>query len=246
MPPTETATDTPTVTPTDTPTDTPLASETSAETPTPSMTPPADIGIIGPSGTEMFVSVTPGPETGFTTDESATPCVPRSGWVVYIVQQGDTLFSISRQVGLTVSELQAANCLPDPSTIYSGQVIFIPPGKTVNPSGPTSSVNVALCPNPDVRITSPAFGATVSGIFPVTGTARGANFSSYKLEFLIDGNHDWVNFGQFSTPVTNGLLGKLDPNPSRLPSGGYSLRLTVTTTSGSNPAPCVIKVIFVR
>lgn len=55
-----------------------------------------------------------------------------SGWVpapstVYIVRPGDTLFSIARRFGTTVSALAAANGIWNPSLIYVGQRIRITP-----------------------------------------------------------------------------------------------------------------------
>lgn len=44
----------------------------------------------------------------------------------YVVQAGDTMYSIAAQYGLTLAQLQKANPqLKDPNTIYPGQVIYI-------------------------------------------------------------------------------------------------------------------------
>ncbi len=45
---------------------------------------------------------------------------------VYIVQPGDTLFSIARQFGLTVEALQAANPTVNANALPIGQALFIP------------------------------------------------------------------------------------------------------------------------
>lgn len=44
----------------------------------------------------------------------------------YIVQSGDTLFSIARRCGSTVDAIQAANNLPSPEYIFPGQALQIP------------------------------------------------------------------------------------------------------------------------
>lgn len=53
----------------------------------------------------------------------------------YVVQQGDTLFSIARRYGTTVAAIQAANRLTS-TTIYVGRRLLIPVGPG-NPGGPT-------------------------------------------------------------------------------------------------------------
>lgn len=45
---------------------------------------------------------------------------------VHIVQPGESLLSISLQYGLTVAEIQEANELPNPDSIFSGQELIIP------------------------------------------------------------------------------------------------------------------------
>lgn len=52
-------------------------------------------------------------------------CGPPSNWVVYIVQSGDTLYSIARRVNQTVSQLKVANCLAS-DNIRAGQKLYIP------------------------------------------------------------------------------------------------------------------------
>ena len=49
----------------------------------------------------------------------------------YVVQPGDTLYAISRQTGVAVSEIAAANNLVNPNYIYPGQVLIIPEGGQV-------------------------------------------------------------------------------------------------------------------
>ena len=72
---------------------------------------------------------------------TSIPCGAPSGWVVYIVKSGDTLYRISQLYGITVAELQRANCL-NTTTIRVGQKLFVPPWapKTNTPtSTPTAT-----------------------------------------------------------------------------------------------------------
>jgi LysM repeat protein len=55
-----------------------------------------------------------------------TPCGPPRGWLVNIVQQGDTLYRLSKGYGVTVTELQRANCISG-TLIHVGQTLYVPP-----------------------------------------------------------------------------------------------------------------------
>jgi LysM repeat protein len=52
-------------------------------------------------------------------------CGRPSGWVAYLIQRGDTLFSIAMRVGTTVSALQQANCLTS-DKILAGASLWVP------------------------------------------------------------------------------------------------------------------------
>jgi LysM repeat protein len=60
-------------------------------------------------------------------------CGPPQSWVTYIVQPGDTLYRLGQVYGVTVSELQKANCLSG-SLIHIGQSFFVPPWSPLFPS----------------------------------------------------------------------------------------------------------------
>lgn len=69
---------------------------------------------------DIFVIVTP------------TPGTPASGATKsartnrYVVQAGDSLSDIAEQFGLTLKELQDANNIENPDSIYVGQILKIP------------------------------------------------------------------------------------------------------------------------
>jgi len=64
----------------------------------------------------------------------------------------------------------------------------------------------------------------------ITGTANGASFSSYTLEYSASGGDPWTEIASSSTPVTNGVLAAWDA--SMITEGFYILRLTVQTAQG--------------
>jgi LysM repeat protein len=77
---------------------------------------------------------------------TAIPCGPFAGWVrTYIVQPGDNLFRIGLSYGVTVTQLQRANCMGSSTLIFVGQRLWVPnvptrtPGVTFIPSSPTAS-----------------------------------------------------------------------------------------------------------
>ena len=81
-----------------------------------------------PTQTSTFTSSpthTASPTSTSTHLPVLTACAPRYAWPVYIVQGGDTLYSLAIATGSSVDELMLANCLPD-SRIYRGQRLYVP------------------------------------------------------------------------------------------------------------------------
>jgi LysM repeat protein len=84
----------------------------------------------------------------------ATRCGPPSGWVIYIVQRGDTLFSLSLAVGASVTQLQQANCLGKSTLIVTGQQLYVPRLPIKTPTLiPTSPIVPSLTPPPSPTAT---------------------------------------------------------------------------------------------
>lgn len=68
-----------------------------------------------------------------------TACRPPAGWVRYTIRPGDNLYQISLMYGITVLQLQQANCMAtNNTTIVAGKTLFVPPWATVTvPATPT-------------------------------------------------------------------------------------------------------------
>jgi tetratricopeptide (TPR) repeat protein len=83
-----------------------------------------------------------------------------------------------------------------------------------------------------VGITSPTFGATVSGVVTIRGTATDPRFQFYKIEYRpASSPNDWRSIGGVVThPLTNGVLGTWDT--AGLPEGDYVVRVAVVDESG--------------
>lgn len=96
--------------PTHTPTSTPEPTQTPAPTDSPT---PTDM----PSPTD-----TPALTATYTPGPTATPAQ-----VVHVVQEGETLFEIAGEHGVSVETLMAANNITDRSLVQLGQELTIPP-----------------------------------------------------------------------------------------------------------------------
>ena len=76
------------------------------------------------------------------------PCGPPAGYVKrHVVQSGDNLYRIALSYGITYPQLQRANCMGSSTTIYAGQLLWVPniatrtpvPGVTIIPDFPTTT-----------------------------------------------------------------------------------------------------------
>ena len=73
--------------------------------------------------------VPPVPTQTLLSIPSHTPvaCGRPRNWIVYIVQPGDTLYRLSLMYGVSVGELQRANCMGSSILLQVGKPIYVPP-----------------------------------------------------------------------------------------------------------------------
>jgi hypothetical protein len=241
--PTPTATFTPTNTPTFTPTRTPTATFTPSNTPTPTKIPTALQSIL-PTTTPLNGEV-------FVPTRTPAVCGKPAGWSEYVVQPGNTLFSIAIAVGSTVPELRDVNCLANENRITGGDVLFVPrapdrPVATSAPAGVTPGrvINAVGCTDAQVRITSPLPFQPVRGTITLQGSANVPNFWYYKLEVRPDFATVYNFYSDSHTPVINGSLGAIDTDV--FDNGMHWIKLSVVNTGGgiAATATCDIPVIF--
>jgi kumamolisin len=92
-------------------------------------------------------------------------------------------------------------------------------------------LNATSQANASVSIYSPAAGQYLVNSFPISGSATAPAFASYRLEYGAGTNPSAFSLigSVQTTPVTFGVLGTW--NTSGLPSGIYTLRLTLANTS---------------
>ena len=92
-----------------------------------------------PTGLALYVPPVP--------TVTVIPCGPPAGYVRrHVVQPGDNLYRIALSYGITYPQLQRANCMGSSTTIYAGQLLWVPnvatrtpvPGVTVVPNFPSA------------------------------------------------------------------------------------------------------------
>lgn len=85
-------------------------------------------------------------------------------WVAwYVVQPGDTIFSLSQRFGVSMEAIRLANCLPD-YTIYVGSKLFLPPPSPtpVRTSTPLPSYTPTPLPPSPTGTAGPTFTPTAT------------------------------------------------------------------------------------
>ncbi len=139
-------------------------------------------------GTILFLPLPAFTSTPYPTiTPSPIPCSPPRGWIQYTVQPHDTLFGLSIEFGVSVRELQFANCLGSSTLIIAGQKLFVPniPTRTVQPTStprppstptrtqsPTATQTMSPSITPTFTFTpTPTFTPTVTGTFTPTSTS---------------------------------------------------------------------------
>jgi LysM repeat protein len=124
-----------------------------------------------PAGAIVYVPPVP--------TKTPIPCGPPHTWVTYTVQHGDTLYHLSQAYGITVADLQAANCMGQSTLLHTGQKLYVPPGATRTPSPtltgiPTITPTVTILPSntPAASATgTPTPSASLTPSDTPTGTA---------------------------------------------------------------------------
>ena len=107
-----------------------LACNLSRTPPTPTAGPVQPTQAVTSISPTLFASITP---LGFSGGTNATalplggtPCAVPGNWVQYTIQADDTLGDLAQATGVAVQDIVNANCLSDPNTVYTGEVIYLP------------------------------------------------------------------------------------------------------------------------
>ncbi len=147
-------------------------------------------------------------------------------------QQLDNLyrkFSINRETGLL------ATVFTTPQLVEERLYLLVPPearawAQSAGVPIPPDTYDAIQPPviNPQVRITTPALFAEVSGQVKIIGSASGEQFASYRLLAGKGLNpQEWIEIGRSEMPVMDGLLAEWDTHAL---TGLYALQLVVART----------------
>ena len=114
---------------------------------------------VPPTATPLPPTATPAPPTPTSPPPTATPApvptatpippTPPSGGLTYIVQRGDTLFSIARRFGVTVEQLRRLNGIGSDNLIHVGQRLIITTAPTTVTPPPPPPPGATATPLPD-------------------------------------------------------------------------------------------------
>ena len=174
-------------------------------------------------------------------------CQIPAGWRPYEVRPGNTLFSIARAVGTTITELGRANCLSDLDRIFAGVDIFVPeipegPVPVVVPPG--GGGTLGNCFGTAIHVTSPVPSGSVPSVFAINGTVSWSTLDYYRVEIRPDGQSTYNFWSRFSEVVSGGQLAFIDTSP--FASGVHWIRITIVDERGNVPegTTCEFPVIF--
>lgn len=191
-------------------TDVPATLEPTPRPPSPA--PTAGEPIVPSAGSAAEMTPTLPITVPATVGVTPPACVPPDDWTIHVVQQGNTLYSLSRRYGTDVDTLMLVNCL-NTHTIFIGQQLYVP-GPPVPPTAiaavPTATPLVWLpsaTPQPGASTTPPApldsapgqaavptptptapFAATIPGNYlniVLLGSDRRPNSGAWRTDSMI-------------------------------------------------------------
>ncbi len=96
-------------------------------------------------------------------------CGPPDWWVRYLVQDGDTLFSLAQKRRTSVSKIMNANCMVS-TRLYTGRQIYLPPGGATATLTATPVPSPTRKPKPTNTAVPPTHTATPPPVATLTST----------------------------------------------------------------------------
>jgi len=95
-------------------------------------------------------TATPAVVTQPVEESTALTAAPAGEENIYVVQVGDSLLGIARQVGVSMQAIMEANDLSNPDFIFSGQRLMIPSGEPQPAVEPAAPATPAIVPDQPV------------------------------------------------------------------------------------------------
>src|SRR5258708_33673346 len=112
----------------------------------PTLVPTRTAGAAAVSLGRVSVNASPPATSASHAGPSTSGCTPRTDWPTMVIADGDTLSGIAARTGVSVTDLVAANCLTDASSIISGQTLRVPVVPSGSSSGATSGTGNGVSP----------------------------------------------------------------------------------------------------
>ncbi len=119
-----------------------LACNMSGDVPTEPPKPTQAVQIASATSTNT-PTVTSSPTATKPPTSEPQPCTPRTSWIAYRVQRGESLSLLAQRAGTTTAEVVVGNCLDNPSLLEVGQVIYLP-RQPVTPTPTTSPITIGI------------------------------------------------------------------------------------------------------
>jgi hypothetical protein len=106
--------------------------------------------------------VSPAVQSTFSIEQSTrVPTLPpptattasvimEGGMIIHIVKEGEILFNIAQQYGVTVEALSAMNNITDPNSLYVDQALIIPQATPIPPTQTEESTQTSMLPTASV------------------------------------------------------------------------------------------------
>lgn len=226
----------------------------------PQPTPTAPPGAIAQNATDPPTATATETAAGFATPTliafqptestaQVTTPTPTAGVVVYYVQSGDNLGSISKAFSTTVDAIMGINKMSN-TTIRVGQAITIPVGAWTPTWTPTRNVERTVTPTPQFTYNAPALlspGSNVevdaSTIFQWTAVGVLPDSASYIISLRYRDGDEMVTKAFDAGRSTSY---RLDASPSGAPNTEYMWYVIVVRHLGCGPAspdatqPCAV------
>jgi LysM repeat protein len=204
--------------------------------------PPSTTAFFNPPSTAAAAIPITGIETpGTIPTEVFTPTdtpISSSGWIVcikkfywsdYLVQPGDTLYSLANATGSSVEELMLANCLPD-NRIYYGQILYVPhsPVKII------TATSSATATDPGTATLTMTATATSTGTPTNLPTATSTSTPTYTPTATLTHTATNTATATSTDTLTPTLIYTGTPTPTNTPD--ISLTIGANLTSSVVPA----------
>lgn len=128
-------------------------------------------GGTAPTPTPVVIALTPAPTPAATIPPAAEPTTTTGeGWILYMVQSGDTLYSLAARYGTTVEAIMALNpTLSTPEQLQAGTQIKLPQGEAGTTPIAGGGVEYIVQAGDDLGLIASKFGVSMDDIVRANG-----------------------------------------------------------------------------